>query len=81
MLKEVIGILGLILIILGNITIYKPKKIRKQYTYPLLIAGGICMAIYSLLIDDLLFTILQIAFIFSAIYRLIKINHRIKHKK
>lgn len=81
MLKEAIGIIGLILIILGNITIYKPKKIRKKYTYPLLIAGGICMTIYSLLIDNLLFTILQIAFIFSAVYGLIKIHHRIKNKK
>ena len=78
MIKEAIGILGLILIILGNLTIYKSKKTRKKYTYPLLIAGGILMTIYSFLINDLIFLILQGAFIISAIYGLIKIHYRIK---
>jgi lipid-A-disaccharide synthase-like uncharacterized protein len=81
MLKEAIGILGLLLIIIGNLTIYKQKSIRRKYTYPLLILGGILMTIYSIFIKDFIFTILQIAFIFSAIYGLIKIHQRIKHKK
>jgi len=81
MMKEVFGILGLILIIIGNLTIYKPKSIRKKYTYPLLIAGGTCMVIYSTFLKDTIFLILQIAFILSAIYGLIKIHKRIKHKK
>ncbi len=78
MIKEAIGILGLILIILGNLTIYKSKKTRKKYTYPLLIAGGILMTIYSFFINDLIFIILQGAFTISAIYGLIKIHYKIK---
>jgi len=81
MIKEVTGILGLILIIIGNITIYKPKKIRKKYTYPLLIVGGIFLTIYSILNKDLILIILQIAFILSSVYGLIKVHQRIKHKK
>ena len=81
MLKEVIGILGLLAIIIGNLTIYKPKSIRKKYTYPLLILGGILLTIYSILIKDNIFIILQIIFIITAIYGLIKIHHRIKYKK
>ncbi len=80
-IKEVVGILGLILIIIGNITIYKQKSIRRKYTYPLLIFGGICMLIYSIFLDDIIFIILQGAFILAAIYGLIKIHQRIKHKK
>lgn len=78
---HVIGIIGLIFIIAGNITIYKPKSIRKKYTYPLLILGGICMTIYSLFLKDTIFIILQIAFILAAIYGLIKIHQRIKYNK
>ena len=78
MLKEVIGILGLVFIILGNLTIYKEKRIRRKYTYPLLIAGGILLTIYSFLIRNLIFVILQILFTASAIYGLIKIHRRIK---
>lgn len=80
-IKEVFGILGLLAIILGNLTIYKSKPIRKKYTYPLLILGGILLTIYSVLIQDTIFIILQIIFILSAIYGLIKINKRIKSPK
>lgn len=78
MIKEVIGIIGLICIIIGNITIYQNKIIRKNYTYPLLIIGGICMTIYSFYLKDKIFIVLQIVFILSAIYGLIKIHKRIK---
>lgn len=81
MLKEVIGIIGLICIIIGNITIYKNKFIRRKYTYPLLIIGGICMAIYSISLGDKIFLILQIFFVIAAIYGLIKIHQRVKHNK
>ena len=81
MIKEVIGILGLILIIIGNLTIYRPKNIRKKYTYPLLILGGICMLIYSTFLNDTIFIILQSVFILASVYGLIKIHQRIKHKK
>jgi len=80
MLKEAIGILGLVLIILGNFTIYKEKRIRRKYTYPLLIFGGIFLTIYSVLIQNTIFVILQILFIVSAVCGLIKIHRRIKQK-
>ncbi len=79
MIKELIGIIGLVLIIIGNLTIYQTKTIRRKYTYPLLIAGGIVLEIYSILIKDTIFIILQIAFIIVAIYGFIKINRRIKN--
>jgi lipid-A-disaccharide synthase-like uncharacterized protein len=81
MLKEVIGICGLVLIIFGNLTIYKPKNIPRKLTYPLLILGGIFLAIYSFILENLIFIILQIVFILTSIYGLIKINKRIKNKK
>jgi len=81
MIKEVLGILGLISIIIGNITIYKSKLIRKKYTYPLLILGGIFLTAYSILIENTIFIILQIIFIITSIYGLIKINGRIKKKE
>ena len=81
MIKEVIGILGLLAIIIGNLTIYKPKATRRKYTYPLLILGGILMTIYSIFLNDLIFIVLQIAFILAAAYGLIKIHKRIKYKK
>ena len=81
LIEEVIGIIGLIFIVIGNLTIYKPKKIRKKYTYPLLIIGGIFLTAYSIIKKDVIFTILQIVFVLVSIYGLIKIHHRIKHNK
>jgi len=66
-------------IILGTILISSKKNIRRRYTYPLLILGGILLEIYSIYIQDLIFIILQAVFIISAIYGLIKINE--KHRK
>ena len=61
--------------------ISRKKKIRRRYTYPLLILGGICLEIYSIYIRDLIFIILQGVFIISSVYGIIKINeHRIDHK-
>jgi lipid-A-disaccharide synthase-like uncharacterized protein len=76
MIKEVFGILGIISIIIGNFTIYRSKNIRKKYTYPLLIIGGILLTIYSFLIKDIIFIILQIVFILTAIYGLIKMKKK-----
>ena len=81
MIKELIGIIGLVLIIIGNLTIYQTKNIRRKYTYPLFITGGIFLVIYSFLIDNIIFIILQIAFILASIYGLIKIHQRIKKRK
>ena len=79
--EKIVGILGLIFIVIGNLTIYKSKKIRKEYTYPLLILGGIFLTVYSIMKKDVIFTVLQIVFVLASIYGLIKIHHRIKHNK
>lgn len=73
---SIIAIVGLLSIILGTSLISSKKIIRRRYTYPLLILGGICLEIYSFYINDLIFIILQAVFIISSIYGLIKINER-----
>ena len=78
MLEEVIGIVGFVLIIIGNITIYKSLKVRRNYTYPLLILGGVCMFVYSFFLNDKIFMALQFFYILASIYGLIKIHRRIK---
>lgn len=75
---NIIAIIGLLSIILGTLMISRKKKIRRIYVYPLLILGGICLEIYSIYIQDLIFIVLQGIFIISAIYGLIKIN---EHRK
>lgn len=65
---KVIGALGIILISIGIIT--KKRSIQDIYY----ILGGLCLAIYSLYIKDLIFIILQIIFILAAIYDLVKVN-------
>ena len=74
-----VAILGVIAIIIGTILISSAKNIRRRYTYPLLIFGGICLEIYSIYRKDTIFIILQLIFLASAIYGLIKINE--KHRK
>ena len=75
---QIIAVMGLLSIISGTLMISHKKKIRRIYTYPLLILGGIFLEIYSIYIKDLIFIILQGVFIISAIYGLIKIN---EHRK
>jgi hypothetical protein len=63
---KLIGALGIVLISIGII-----KKQRKtQDIYYIL--GGICLEIYSIYISDLIFIILQIIFVISAIYDFLK---------
>ncbi len=59
---KVIGALGIILISIG-ILVRKRKKGDIFY-----ILGGICLEIYSIYINDLVFIILEAIFIISAIY-------------
>ncbi len=75
---QLIAVIGLLSIISGTLMISRKKRIRRRYTYPLLILGGIFLEIYSIYIRDLIFIILQGVFIISAIYGLIKIN---EHRK
>ena len=71
---KIIGVIGLILIIIGTFLISRKKRIRRRKIYPWLLAGGICLAIYSFYIKDLIFTILQIAYILIVIYDIIKLK-------
>ena len=75
---NIIAVIGLLSIISGTLMISRKKRIRRRYTYPLLILGGILLEIYSIYIQDMIFIILQGVFIISAVYGLIKIN---EHRK
>ncbi|MEI7709542.1 MAG: hypothetical protein WCI76_02400 [bacterium] len=65
---KLIGAIGLILICVGLLL-----KNRKHQNC-LYIIGGICLEIYSIYLKDLIFIILQIAFILAALYDLFKIK-------
>ncbi len=52
------------------------KEIRRKYTYPLLLLGGICLEIYSIYVGDIIFITLQAVYIIITVYGLIKINER-----
>ena len=65
---KIIGALGIILIVMG--IIIKKRKIQDIF----FIFGGICLEIYSIYINDLIFIILQIIFILAAVYDFIKVQ-------
>lgn len=74
---QIIAIIGLISIIIGLLIMPK-TPLRRKYTYPLFILGGICLLIYSIYINEIIFIILQSVIILVAVYNLIKVN---KNKK
>ena len=78
MIEEIFGILGLILIIAGNFTIYKPIKIRRRYTYSLLILGGVFLAVYSIIVKDLIFILLEVIFVAVSVYGYMRIHEKKK---
>jgi len=71
-----IAIVGLLSIIAGTSLISSSLKIRRRYTYPLLIIGGVCLLIYSIYLKDMVFIVLQSVFIVSSIVGLIRINDK-----
>ncbi|MBT4257681.1 hypothetical protein HOD88_00665 [archaeon] len=75
-LFQVIAIMGLLCIIAGNLMISMKRKIRRRFTYPLLLIGGICLEIYSIYLGDFIFIILQGVFIIASIYGIIKIHNQ-----
>ncbi len=77
---HILAIIGLVAIIAGTFMVSMKKSIRRRYTYPLLILGGICLELYSIYINDLIFIILQGVFIISSIYGLIRINEKYGNK-
>jgi lipid-A-disaccharide synthase-like uncharacterized protein len=73
---KIIGAVGLLLISIGIVL----KNRKKQNLF--YISGGICLEIYSIYLQDLIFMILQIVFILTAIYDLIKIKlNKHEHNK
>ncbi len=65
---KIIGVIGLVLIVIG-VLIKKRKKEDLFYIF-----GGICLAIYSIYIKELIFIILQIVFTLAALYDFIKLK-------
>lgn len=72
----IVAIVGLLSIIVGTSLVSSSFHIRRRYTYPLLIIGGVCLLIYSVHLNDLIFIILQSVFIVSSVVGLIKINEK-----
>jgi len=62
MLFKIIGGIGILLISAGILT----KNRKRENIYH--IFGGLCLATYSIYIQDPIFIILQIIFIIAAIY-------------
>ncbi|MBT6691596.1 hypothetical protein HOB10_04665 [Candidatus Parcubacteria bacterium] len=63
---KIAGIVGLVLISIGVIT---QKKESEDLIY---IFGGVCLLVYSSYIGDLIFIVLQIIFIISAVFHFLK---------
>ncbi len=67
-LYKIIGIVGLILITLGVLN--RNRKVEDL----LYVAGGLCLAVYSMTIGDLIFILLQVIFICAATYDFLKLE-------
>ena len=72
-LFQIIGALGLISIINGTFLLTKKSRKRKTI-FTFLLIGGICLEIYSIYIQDLIFIILQSIYIIVTIYGWLKIK-------
>ncbi len=73
---QLIAIVGLFCIIFGTSLVSSSLKIRRRYTYPLLVIGGLCLLVYSIYLKDTIFIILQAVFIISSLIGLIRINEK-----
>jgi lipid-A-disaccharide synthase-like uncharacterized protein len=73
-----IAIVGLFALTAGAFLISEKKATRRKYVYPLLLLGGICLEIYSIYIQDLIFIILQAIYIVVNIYGWFRVHHRIR---
>lgn len=67
---KIFGILGLLLITVGVLL----KSEKRQDIF--FIAGGLLLLVYSIYINDWIFIVLQIVFILTAVYELIKLRHK-----
>ena len=72
---KIIAIIGLISIIIGTFMISLSGRTKRRYIYPLLLIGGAGLLIYSIYINDLIFIILQTAYILIVVYDIIKLKN------
>jgi Ca2+/Na+ antiporter len=72
---KIIGIIGLLLIIAG---IFQKNRKQEDLLFAL---GGVFLLVYSINLKDVIFSILQIAFIISAIYNYFSLKKKTKKKK
>ena len=64
---KIIGALGLLLISIGIV-------VKERKTQDILyVIGGICLEIYSIYLEDMIFIVLQIIFTLAAAYDLFKL--------
>lgn len=68
-IARIIGLVGLLLIV-GGVLARKPAKRNIAF-----ILGGSALFMYSLLIDDGIFALLQLVFVGSAAYELLREGH------
>ncbi|MBI2004221.1 hypothetical protein HYS72_02035 [Candidatus Pacearchaeota archaeon] len=72
---KIIAIIGLISIIIGTFMISLSGRTKRKYIYPLLLIGGTGLLIYSIYINDIIFIILQTAYILIVVYDIIKLKN------
>jgi len=72
---KISAIIGLISIIIGTFIISLSGRTKRKYIYPLLLIGGIGLLIYSLYINDIIFIILQTAYILVVVHDIIKLEN------
>lgn len=72
----IIAVIGLLCIITGTLLVSSSSKKFHNYIYPSLIAGGVCLEIYSIYLNDTIFIILQGVFIISSFFGLIKMRKK-----
>lgn len=72
---KIIAIIGLISIIIGTFMISLSGRTKRKYIYPLLLIGGAGLLIYSIYINDLIFIILQTAYMLIVVYDIIKLQN------
>jgi len=65
---EILGIIGLLII---SVAIWLKNEYKQDILF---ILGGIFMFIYSISIDDVIFSVLQFIFIVSAFLEIFKMN-------
>jgi len=72
---KVVGILGLVFIIVGEILR------RKKQQDLVFVAGGLLLCAYSIYLNDLVFIILQIVFVLVALYDYFKKRTHLNYVK